>query len=313
MSRTGSVLVTGGAGFIGGHLVQRLVSTGARARVLDDFSAGDMRSLGAVAGDVEVIRGDVRDRSAVDEAVAGADCIVHLAAQTSVPASVADPDFTMEVNVRGTRNVLEAGAKAGARRVVFASSCAVYGNPSSVPVPEEATMEPLSPYAESKMLGEVLCARFGERFSGGATVLRLFNVYGPRPAGAKHQGVIDSFAESVSRGERPVVNGDGTQTRDFVHVADVCAAMELAMSSPPPGGVFNVGTGVETPLLELVSAVQRALGARPAMPAFAPPRPGDVLRTAADVRRSRRRLGFSASVPLEEGLRTISRGMTLAL
>ncbi len=301
----GVILVTGGAGFIGGHLVAGLSDLGRRVRVLDNFSNG--RRLGDVSNSetVEVVQCDILDPESLGPAMRGVDCTVHLAAQANVSRSVADPAGTFETNVQGTVNVLRAGIEAGVRRAVFASTCAVYGDAERMPIREDAPLRPLSPYAESKAMAEAECAKRSGGFERGITVLRFFNVYGPRPNGAEGGGVVDSFAGRIGGGERPIVYGDGGQTRDFVHVADVCRAIEIALSGAAPPGVFNIGTGKETSMVELARRIGVMMGHGRVTPLFEPPRPGEVRRSAADTTKARSEIGFSPRVSMEEGLLSV--------
>jgi len=222
-------LITGGAGFIGSHLVEALIERGERVRVLDDFSTGRRENLAAVADHIELLEGDVADPEIAERAVAGCDYVLHLAAIASVQASLKAPRHTHRVNVDGTLNVLDAAQRAGVRRVVFASSAAVYGDHTALPLREELPPRPLSPYAASKAVGEAYCCAFHASYSLPTVALRFFNVYGPRQDPASpYSGVISIFAARMARGECPVIYGDGKQTRDFVYVADVVRAMLLA-------------------------------------------------------------------------------------
>ena len=296
-------LVTGGAGFIGSHLVEALVEHGERVRVLDDFSTGRRENLDAVAGHIELLEGDVADPETVERAVAGCDYVLHLAAIASVQASLKYPRRTQQVNVEGTLNVLEAARQAGARRVVLASSAAVYGDHTALPLREELPPHPLSPYGASKTAGEAYCSAFHAGYGLPTVVLRFFNVYGPRQDPANpYSGVISIFAAQMSRGERPVVYGDGVQTRDFVYVADVARAMLLACERKTAvGGVFNVAGGKQTSVLQLAAVLNQVLNVS-LTPAFAPARSGEVRFSQGDVRRAREVLGWEAQVPLREGL-----------
>ena len=299
MSRR-EVLVTGGAGFIGSHVVDRLVATGYGVRVLDDLSAGSLANIGVHlrGGAVRFVKGDVRDVDAVRSCVEGVDAVLHLAAVVSVPLSVEKPEFTRSVNVEGTRVVLEAAAQAGVERVVYASSCAVYGEPACLPVDEGHPTCPVSPYAWSKLQAERVCGGFQRRLS--CTVLRLFNVYGPRQGDGDYAGVITRFISRARRGEALVVYGDGAQTRDFVSVFDVAEAFLLALQGE--AGVFNVGSGVPTTVNALAQLVLDLTGARVGL-AYAAPRAGDIRHSYADISRARQRLGFQPRVSLREGLR----------
>jgi len=298
------VLVTGGAGFIGSHTVDLLLSSGHEVVVLDDLSSGRRENLLAHLGKpgLTFLRGDILDPEAVGRALEGVEAVIHEAAQISVPLSFEKPELTREVNVVGTRLLLEACAGRGIRRFVYASSCAVYGNPGRLPVDEETPPSPLSPYARSKLEAEEECLRFFRERGLETVCLRYFNVYGPRQGGGEYAGVIVKFLERLREDLPPVVHGDGRQTRDFVYVGDVAKANLLALTSPrAPGKVVNVGTGRETSILELCRLLLRLTGKR-VEPVHAEPRMGDVRRSVADVRRAKEVLGFEARVTLEEGL-----------
>jgi UDP-glucose 4-epimerase len=304
---TAMMLVTGGAGFIGSHLVGRLVACGQPVRVLDDFSTGKIENLAGVLGSVEVLTGDVRDPDAVRSAADGAQVLFHLAAIASVQRSIADPAETLAVNLGGTLNVLEAARAAGCRRVVFASSAAVYGDAAASPTTEAEPPLPLSPYAITKLTGEQLCAVY-TRLHGLETVsLRFFNVFGPRQdPSSPYSGVISRFVSALLDGERPVVFGDGRQTRDFVYVTDVVDALLLAATAPQAtGGAFNVATGRGVSVndtLRVLATLTRAR--RP--PRHEPARAGDIRHSVADIDAARRAFGYEATVSLADGLaRTI--------
>lgn len=294
-------LVTGGAGFIGSHLVRALLAQGFQVRVLDNFSTGRRENLDGLA--VEVIEADLRDAGAVRRAVQDVDWVFHLAAFISVPQSLEDPETCFAVNVGGTATLLEACRRAGVRRVVFASSTAVYGEPSLFPTPEEAPLAPLSPYALSKQIGEQYM-RFYWRLFGLPTVsLRYYNVYGPRQRpDSPYAAAIPLFAHRLLRGEPLTVYGDGKQSRDFIFVEDVVRANLLAAASAVNGEELNVCTGVETSVLDLVQALAAYADRAPEVH-FAPPRPGDIYRSLGDSSKAERLIGFRAQVPLEQGLR----------
>lgn len=301
-------LVTGGAGFIGSHLVEALVERDERVRVLDDFSTGRRENLAAVADHIELLEGDVADPETAERAVAGCDYVLHLAAIASVQASLEEPWRTHRVNVGGTLNVLQAARRAGVQRVVFTSSAAVYGDHTALPLREGLPPRPLSPYAAHKVAGEAYCSAFHTSYDLPAVVLRLFNVYGPRQDHANpYSGVISVFAARMARGERPVIYGDGKQTRDFVYVTDAVRALLLACEREAAvGGVFNVAGGGQTSVLQLAMALNQVLGTA-LTPTFAPARIGEVRFSQGDVRRAREVLGWEAQVPLREGLSRLVR------
>jgi len=304
MTESLRALVTGGAGFIGGHLVEALVGRGHGVVVLDDLSGVSSESLNSrFSSDVRVVRGDVCDRQVVAEAVKDVDAVFHLAAVTSVPFSVANPLFTSRVNVDGTVNVLDACARFGVRRFVFASSCAVYGEAEYLPVDEGHRVCPVSPYARSKLEAERSCLAFDRSRGVNSVVLRLFNVFGPGQRGGQYCGVISRFAERVRAGLSPVVFGDGLQTRDFVYVGDVVRACLLALDCEGlGGGVFNVGSGVSTSVRDLAHVVGEVFGGGCVEPVFEGARVGDLRFSCADVGRARSFLGYEPRVGLREGL-----------
>ena len=275
-----TVLITGGAGFIGSHAAETLLAAGEQVRVLDDFSTGRRENLAGMNGALEVIDGDVREPETVAAAMRGCDRVLHLAAVVSVARSFDDPAATEAVNVGGTANVLAAATKAGARRVVLASSCAVYGATSELPISEAVPTRPASPYAQSKLAAEGLCraACANDRLDVG--VLRFFNVYGPRQdPSSDYSGVIAIFMERVASGRTCTVYGDGRQSRDFVFVADVVAACHAALDGRElHGAPINIGTGVETTLRDVLAALAKASGREPHVQ-FAAAREGDILNS----------------------------------
>ncbi len=301
------ILVTGGCGFIGSHVVEALVEEGHKVRVLDNLSTGHLANLAAVADRVEMVRDDIRRYEAVASAMEGVDRVLHLAAIVSVYDSVARPLENHAVNVTGTLHVLEAARLAGVRRVVAASSCAVYGNAPELPKREDMIPCPASPYGLSKLCSEQHLALFSSLFGMETVCLRFFNVYGPRqdPAGM-YAGVIARFVEAAVKGLAPTVCGDGLQTRDFVYVKDVVRAVTAALEVPGLGAgeVVNVGSGRSVTILDLISALSRALG-RDLSPVFEAPRQGDVRHSLADIARAQKLLGFSPAHDLTQGLSEI--------
>ena len=297
-------LVTGGAGFIGSHVVDALVERGDEVTVLDDVSTGRRENLDqALAGDAELVDGDIRDGEAVGELCdrVRPEAIFHLAAQIDVRKSVADPAFDARVNVEGTINVLRAAQATGVRRVVNTSSGgAIYGEGQTIPAPEDHPVAPEAPYGQSKFCAECYCDLFG-RLHGLSTIsLRYGNVYGPRQDPLGEAGVIAIFCGRLLDGRRPTIFGDGRQTRDYVYVSDVVEANLRAVESEATGP-FNVGVGVEVNVLELVDAL-RPHAADGFDAEHAPERPGEVKRIALDCSRAREELGWEAKVGLEDGL-----------
>lgn len=302
------VLVTGGAGFIGSHTVERLVHLGHTVAALDNLESGSWANLSAVEGGCERIEADVRDGAALAAIMARGryDAVIHLAARASVVASIERPVETHALNVGGTLNVLEAARRAEVRRVVLASSTAVYGRTPPLPTPEEAPPRPASPYAAHKAEAELLCAAYRETFGLEALPLRYFNVYGPRqPADSPYAGVVAGFMRRLASGTPITIDGDGEQTRDFIHVTDVAAVnARAALDADPGGGAINVGSGVETSVLGLLSALQVILRADATI-RFGPPRPADVRRSCAAIDALRERLGYSPAIALADGLRDL--------
>jgi UDP-glucose 4-epimerase len=307
VSRAGdrrAALVTGGAGFVGSHLVDRLVRDGWRVRVLDDFSSGRDSNLETSLAAIELVRGDLRDAAALERAVAGAEIVFHQAAVPSVPRSVAEPLRTHEVNATGTLLVLEAARRAGVRRVVYAASSSAYGDTPELPKVETMPPRPRSPYALQKWTGEAYCRLYTELFGLETVALRYFNVFGPRQdPKSEYAAVIPRFVTACLAGEAPVVYGDGEQTRDFTYVAEAVQANVLAADAPgASGAMVNVAGGRRVSLNEILALVAELTGAT-VRPRYEPARAGDVRDSVADLARARALLGFQPAVDLREGLR----------
>jgi len=299
------VLVTGGAGFIGSHLVERLVNEGFEVVVLDDLSTGSLNNVRGYVKEprFQFIRGDVRVRGVVRRALRDVDLVFHLAAIASVDLSIRRPDVVNDVNVTGTLNLLEESRRADVERFVFTSSCAVYGEPIKLPVDEEHSARPLSPYGASKLAAEQYCNVYHRVYGLDVVVLRLFNAYGPRQERSPYGGVISRFIERLRRGLAPIIFGDGRQTRDFVYVGDVVEALMLAMKSKDCVGMtINIGSGVEVSIRELADKLIKIFGLK-ARPIFSRPRAGDVKRMCADIKRAKEVLKFEPKTSLEEGLK----------
>jgi nucleoside-diphosphate-sugar epimerase len=296
-------LVTGGAGFIGSNIVEKLVRQREQVRVLDNLATGKRENLRPWLDRVELVVGDVRDLEVVRGAMAGVDYVLHQAALPSVPSSIADPLTAHEVNVTGTLNVLVAARDARVKRVVLASSCAVYGDNDDLPLRESAAPKPLSPYAATKLAGEVYCQAFSSVYGLSTVCLRYFNVYGPRQDPAGHYAaVIPRFVARVKAGQPPVIYGDGQQTRDFVHVSDIVRANLLACEHPSvPGHVINVASGRSVSLLELVDTLNGLAGTQ-LSPTFEPERAGDIRHSVGDTEQLVTLLDFRVETPLPEGL-----------
>ena len=297
-------LVTGGAGFIGSHLVETLLDRGGDVRVLDNFLTGKRENLASFGGRLELLEGDLRDPDACRRAVDGVDFVLHEAALPSVPRSVADPFTTDEINVRGTLNLLWAAARAKVRRLVFASSSSVYGDAPGLPKREGEEGKPLSPYAASKWAGEKYLQVFAKTFDLETVSLRYFNVFGPRqdPA-SQYAAAVPLFITRILRGEAPTVFGDGEQSRDFTYVANVVEANLLACTAGgAAGGVFNVACADRITVNVLIAKINEILG-KSIAPVYAAPRPGDIRHSFADISAAERELGYRPVVGFEEGLR----------
>lgn len=301
------VLVTGGAGFIGSHLVEALVGRGHRVRVLDNLSTGNLRNLDSVLKKIDFIRGDIRDPRALKKAVSGMEVVFHEAALRSVPESVVRPEEYHEVNATATLRLLQGAVRAKVRRLIYASSSSVYGK-TPLPQREITPLAPRSPYAVSKLSGEMYCTMF-HRLTGLETVvLRYFNVFGPRQSlDNEYAVVIPRFITSLLQGEAPPIHGDGTQTRDFTYVENVIQAnLKAASVSRASGQVFNVACGRTASIRELADRLVRSLGVK-ISPRHTPPRTGDLPHSWADIGKAKRILGYRVTVPFPEGLaRTVA-------
>ena len=297
-------LVTGGAGFIGSHIAERLVRDGHRVRVLDDFSSGKNANLESFVEGIEIVRGDIRDARLVNEASRGVEVVFHEAALGSVPRSVADPLSTHEVNITGTFNVLLAARDAGVKRVVYASSSSVYGEKPVLPKHEEMTPQPLSPYALSKLVGEHYAQVFKKVYGFEVVALRYFNIFGPRQdLESQYAAVIPRFITALLTGNSPVVYGDGLQSRDFTYVENVVDANLLAAEADGAAGrAFNVACGGRYTLIELLDRLKELIGSE-IEAAHEPSRAGDVRDSQASIEAAQRVLGYRVSVGFEEGLR----------
>jgi UDP-glucose 4-epimerase len=296
-------LVTGGAGFIGSHLVDALVARGATVRVFDNLSTGDRANLAGVEGRYEFVRDDLRDAAAVRRACAGRDVVFHLAAMPSVPRSIEDPETSFQVNAHGSFNVF-AGARAeGVKRVVYSASSSAYGDTPTLPKVETMPPSPKSPYAADKLYGETLCRVGATVYGMECAALRYFNIFGPRQRpDSAYAAVIPKFVDAFTAGSRPTIYGDGEQSRDFTFVANAVDANVRASRATGLGGrTFNVGNGVRTTLNELLRLVAAQLGV-PAAADYAPERVGDVRHSLADIGLAREVLGYEPGVSLADGL-----------
>jgi UDP-glucose 4-epimerase len=306
-----SALVTGAAGFIGSHLVETLLKRQYTVVGLDNLTTGRMANLAAARRSkaFQMIKGDIRDVDEVQAACQSVDVVFHLAALTKVAESVRNPRIYHDVNVTGSLNVVERAAAAGARRLVFASSAAVYGTPSQVPTPESAPRHPLSPYGASKVAGELFCQTMTAHNGMEAVLLRFFNVYGPRQLAEGEAGVVSSFIHRAKSQEPLVIFGDGHQTRDFIFVDDVVEAMIRAATYQIRDALpFNVGTGLPVSILELAEEVQRQCNSGGSEIVFEKTRSGDIYHSVAAVGRMQHQLQFKAKHNISQGLReTIKR------
>ncbi len=297
-------LVTGGAGFIGSNTVEELVRRGHEVVVLDNLSAGKAGNLSPVRTKIKLIQDSITNLNALHEACRGVDCVIHLAAQTSVPRSVKDPVETNLINVNGTLNVLVAARDAKVKRVVFASSCAVYGKTNVLPIQESAGLAPISPYGVSKQAGEAYGRVFQEMFGLEFVALRYFNVFGPRQdPSSPYSGVLSVFNAALLGGTQPTVFGDGEQSRDFVYVENVVEANLLAAEArAAPGLAINIGTGNRYTLNQTLALLEK-ITRRRARAKYATPRDGDIRDSQADIGLAQEALGYHPRFGFEEGLK----------
>ncbi|HEV3203114.1 MAG TPA: SDR family oxidoreductase [Gemmataceae bacterium] len=296
-------LVTGGAGFIGSHLVEALVARGHQVRVLDNFNTGDLKNLKPVIEKIEWIEGDITNLEIVRKAVQGMEFIFHQAALASVPLSVADPVTTHQINATGTLHVLMAANDAQVKRVIYAGSCNAYGNTASMPIRENHPTLPPSPYAVAKLAGEEYCIAFHNIYNLETVRLRYFNIFGPRQRpGGPYFAVIPIFIQAMIEGRKPVIFGDGQQSRDFTYVADVVQANLLAMEAPRVAGrVYNIATGRRTTLMEILENLNGLMGMQ-IKPVHDKLRPGDVRHSQADISLAQMELGFCPCTDLPQNL-----------
>lgn len=297
------VLVTGGAGFIGSHLVRALVSRGDSVRVIDNFNTGRKENLNGCLKDIRLIKGDIRDQATFKKAVRGVSHLFHLAAISSVPASVDNPVETFDVNVNAVWKLMETSRLAGVKRIIFVSSASVYGADSEIPFKETMRLRGSSPYATSKLIGEQLCDLYGNLYGLETVALRFFSVYGPcQNRRSQYANVIPAFVTCCLNGTRPTIYGDGRQTRDFVFVGDIVRAMlQASRLKKAVGEVINIGSGRQTSVLQLLSAIQKILRTD-IEPIYKRLKPGDDPATCADIGKAVRMLGMSRITPFESGL-----------
>ena len=305
MALTPSVLVTGGAGFIGSNLADELIRRGAKVRIADNFLTGFQENLDEIEGDFDFVEADIADAEAARKIVEGVEFVFHEAALPSVPRSVADPLETHNACVNGTFNVLLAAKDAGVKRVIYAASSSAYGDQPTLPKVETMKPEPLSPYAAAKLVGEHYCRVFTQVYGLETYALRYFNVFGPRQnPSSQYSGVISRFIDAFMKGGRPVIYGDGEQSRDFTFIANVVDANIKAMEATGGSGeVMNVANGERISLLELVDVMKTVTGREDVQVDFQPERKGDVKHSQADNSRAVEWLGYKKIVGLEDGIR----------
>lgn len=296
-------LVTGGAGFIGSHIVEELVRRGEKVRVFDNFSTGKIENISDLKSKIEIIKGDVREIKDLQKALKGVDYVLHQAAMRSVPKSVDDPRGANDNNITGTLNLLMMAKKVGVKKVVYASSSSVYGDCKVFPQKEDFLPSPISPYAVSKLTGEYYCTMYWKTFGLPTVSLRYFNVFGPKqPPESQYSAVIPKFIEKALKGEELEVHWDGRQSRDFTYVANVVKANLMAALSPKSTGkVYNVACGSTVSLLEIIRIIENVLGIK-INKKFMPKRAGDVRKTWADISLIKRDLGYKPDVSFTEGL-----------
>jgi UDP-glucose 4-epimerase len=300
------ILITGGAGFIGSHLTDQIMAGGGRVRVLDNLSTGKLENLPRSKNSFEFIRGDIQEWKTVSDCVRDMDAVVHLAAVASVQASIDMPMETHQSNFDGTLNLLEASRIHGVKRLLYASSAAIYGDAATVPVSEETVPNPLSPYAVDKLSGEYYLRYYFNKFGLPATVFRFFNIFGPRQdPSSPYSGVISIFVDRLLRNQPVTVFGDGSQTRDFVYVADLAKLLARAVYGPEGvGGIFNVGTGKRHSLLQLLDHLEKLSGKKIGRH-HEPARLGDIEHSCADVSRLKQVFGSAPATPFEHGLKKL--------
>lgn len=298
------VLVTGGAGFIGSHTVDALLARGCQVKVLDNLSSGKLSNLPESHPGLEFVQGDIRDADLVDRICENVDAVLHLAAQVSVQSSIEQPVLSSEINVRGFLNVLDAARRQGIKRLVYASSAAVYGMPSELPLSESAKTRPMSPYGLEKLINDQYAALYAELYGMACMGMRYFNVFGPRQdPRSPYAGVISKFNDCARAGSALKVFGDGLQTRDFVYVGDIAASNVAALYSDLPG-TCNIGTGRSVTLLQMIDALGEVVGRTLPVEHY-PERSGDIRDSCAVVERMQRALGVTAQVSLVDGLRRL--------
>ena len=304
MALSGIVLVTGGAGFIGSHIASALSAGGARVRILDDLSTGHSENLDEVGGDIDFVQGSVADEQLLVKALENVELIFHEAAIPSVPRSVEAPRNTHVASVDGTFSLLLAAKEAGVKRVVYAASSSAYGDQPTLPKSEQMSPDPLSPYAVAKLVGEYYCRVFTRVYGLETVSLRYFNVFGPRQdPGSQYSGVVSRFISALLNDERPVIYGDGEQSRDFTYIENVVAAnLSAAMAPNAAGKVINVANGQRITLNQLLEELKQLTGRTDVTAEYREPRVGDVRHSLADITMAQELLGYTSKVDLRGGL-----------
>jgi len=305
MALTGIVVVTGGAGFIGSHIASALSATGARVRVLDDLSTGHRENLDEIGGDIDFVQGSVADEDLLPKVLEDVELVFHEAAIPSVPRSVEAPRQTHVASVDGTFSLLLAARDQKVRRVVYAVSSSAYGDQPTLPKTEEMLPDPLSPYAVAKLVGEYYCQVFSRVYDLETVSLRYFNVFGPRQdPGSQYSGVVSRFISALLGNERPVIYGDGEQSRDFTYIENVVAAnLNAANATGAVGKVINVANGERVTLNELLAVLKELTGKQDVTAEYLEPRVGDVRHSLADITMARELLSYESKVDLREGLK----------
>ncbi len=313
MTKQEKVVVTGGAGFIGSHLVLELLKNNYAVFVVDNLSSGKQANIDLFKNDIEFLNLDINDTNTLTRIFKNARYVFHLAAIPAVPKSIEDPVKTNHANIDGTVSVLIAARDAGVQKVIFTSSASVYGNSIVLPKTEDINPEPLSPYAIQKLTGELYMTAFKRFFNLETVSLRYFNVYGPRQdSNSSYATVIPLFIEAIKNNRGPIIHGDGQMTRDFIYVEDVARAnMLVAESAIGSGEIFNIAGGKPTSINELFSTIRRVLNVD-VQPEYGPARTGDIQDSYADVAKAKNSFGFQAQVTLEEGIRKTAASLSLA-
>jgi len=305
MALTSKVLVTGGAGFIGSNLADELLRQGAKVVIIDSLITGFRENLEEISGDFDFIKGDLNDETALNKAIKGAEIVFHEAALPSVPRSVADPNETHQACVNATFKLLLKAKESGVRKFIYAASSSAYGDQEILPKVETMRPEPLSPYSAAKLVGEYYCSVFSHVYGMETLSLRYFNVFGPRQnPSSQYSGVISRFIDALMTGERPVIYGDGEQTRDFTYIANITDAnIKAAQMTGGFGGVANVANGERVSLNQLFEVMKRVTGRNDITPIYEAPRKGDVKHSQADNSRAREWFGYEQLVDLEHGIK----------